>query len=374
MAVILSSSTRSSRALIEYLTTEQPDQRGERYVMASGVGGLMVSTAEQQMRAVRQRWGKDETVQRQRPDGSTVLQPQYLQAYHLIQSFDLDELDPDDPEAWLRAQRLARAFVEDQFPGRQALIVTQRDGRTGCLHNHIALNSIETSTGRSLNSSLVTHSRLVQEHDRVLHQEGLVQREDLQQAASDSRERYQRGESARVRGRGENQRREQYEYTRYMQWESRQNSLASAGIDAVAEPEPFSVAVLKHRIEQAMHDPSAVDWNTFVAAGAAQGVEIAPHREKGQQITYGMYRQQPGGTVADPGPKQRRLCTTLGPEFGLEAVQRAWKKKQGQGQRNAAAPSQARQPAPKLSPKQEAERKLALLVPEEREKDTQPSW
>ena len=50
MAVIMASPTRSSAALVNYVLAEKKDQQGERYVMASGVGGLLVSVADKQMR------------------------------------------------------------------------------------------------------------------------------------------------------------------------------------------------------------------------------------------------------------------------------------------------------------------------------------
>lgn len=44
-------------------------------------------------------WGRDAQLQRQRPDGNSVVQEQYLQAYHLIQRLNLHEMKTNDPEA-----------------------------------------------------------------------------------------------------------------------------------------------------------------------------------------------------------------------------------------------------------------------------------
>lgn len=48
-----------------------------------------------------------------------------VQACCLIQSFSRDELDPDDPESWTKAQELGRALAEDRFPGSSG---SHRDG------------------------------------------------------------------------------------------------------------------------------------------------------------------------------------------------------------------------------------------------------
>ena len=58
-AVVVTSSTRNSAALIGYVLNDKKDQRGERYVVATGVNGALVDRAEAQFRDVRKRHGKD---------------------------------------------------------------------------------------------------------------------------------------------------------------------------------------------------------------------------------------------------------------------------------------------------------------------------
>ena len=323
MAVVVVSPTRSSAALNNYVLNDKKDQRGERYVMASGLGGLLVSLAEKQMRDVRKKYNKDKS-------GA------YVQAYHVIQSFGKDELEPDDPDSWLTAQKLGRALAEDRFPGRQVLVVTQRDGKTGCIHNHIVVNSVETKTGKSLNSSVVTHSRLVQEHDRVLVEQGFEQRADIKQAASDAKERFERGEPSRMRRKGETETRELRELQRYIVWEAECDIADELGV--ARNTEPFSVAVLKHSIAQALADPEATDWDSFVVAGRKHGVDIAQRGQKGRGISYGMLREQPDGSLAEPAPSDRRRSSSLGTGFLMDDVEEAL-------QRNSAARQQLTQAA-----------------------------
>lgn len=310
-AVVVASSTRNSAALIGYVLNDKKDQRGERYVVATGVNGALVDRAEAQFRDVRKRHGKDRA-------------GQYVQAYHVIQAFAKDgvgALDPENPDDWLKAHELGRALAKLKAPGREAIVVTQRDGKTGCLHNHIVINSVERETGRSYNSAWVTHSRLVQEHDELLADMGYVQRDDLRQAASDSKERFERGEAAVVRGTGERGNRDLRDYAKWLEWDAQRSVAADLGEEFTAT-EPFSQDVLVGRVREAVEDPASVDWDSFVEAGASRGVRISK-RGKKNTIRYGMVRSQ-GATTVEPTSHQTRRDETLGAEFTLESLEQKW--------------------------------------------------
>jgi hypothetical protein len=352
VAVVVVSPTRSSAALNNYVLNDKKDQKGERYVMASGLGGLLVSVAEKQMRDVRKKYNKD------KPGA-------YVQAYHVIQSFGKDELEPADPDSWLTAQKLGRALSEDRFPGRQVLVVTQRDGKTGCIHNHIVVNSVETKTGKSLNSSVVTHSRLVQEHDRVLVEQGFEQRADLKQAASDAKERFKLKEPSRMRRKGETDTRALRELQRYIVWETECDIADELGV--ARKSEPFSVAVLKHSITQALADPDASDWASFVAAGRKHGVDIAQRGQKGRGISYGMLREQPDGSLAEPTASDRRRSSSLGTGFLMDdvewALERNSRDQQQQAQAAVSPPTDDEAQADAQTPGASEPRQAALTVP-----------
>jgi len=307
--VVVASSTRSADALISYALEDKPDQRGERYVMASGVGGMLVSVAKHQMRDVRRKWAKD------KPGA-------FVQAYHVIQSFARDELDPEQPDSWMTAQKLGRALAEERFPGRQVLVVTQRDGRTGCVHNHLVANSIETKSGRSLNSAVVTHARLVEAHERVLDKQGFAQRADLKQAFSDAKERQERGEPSSLRRAGSNANSELREFQQHILWETDCDLADEFG--GPRKKEPFSLTVLRHSIEMTLEDPAVVDWDSFVEVGRSRGVQIEQRGKKGRGISYGMLREEPDGTRAEPAASDRRRCTTLGTAYEMGAVEAAF--------------------------------------------------
>lgn len=345
MAIVTASATRTVDALINYALNDKPDQQGERYVMASGVGGLLVSVAKQQMRDVRKKWGKD------KPGA-------FVHAYHVIESFAKGELDPDDPDSWMTAQRLGRALAEDRFPGRHVLVVTQRDGRSRCIHNHIIVSSIETKTGKSLNSSIVMHSRLVEAHERVLEAEGFEQRADLKQVFSDATERRERGEPSGLRRADSTQRSELREFQRYILWEA--NNEIANDFGAPHTPEPFSLTVLKSNIERTLADPTAVDWVSFVGVGRRHGVRIEQRGKKGRGISYGMLREQPDGTLAEPSASDRRRSSTLGTSFEMDAVERALARNDSAQQAGVvAAPvaASATQPSPAVAQNKPAQPK-----------------
>lgn len=307
MAVVMASSTRSADDLIRYVLEPKKDQRGERYVMASGTGGLLVSLARDQMRDVRERWGKS------KPGA-------YVQAYHVIQSFSArDELDPADPSDWMTAQDLGIALAEEAFAGRQVLVVTQRDGAGGCLHNHLVASSVNTKTGDSLNSSVVMHARLVETHEAVLEREGFDQRDDLKQAYTDALDRRDRGEPSRLRRAATKEQRALVEATRHAQWLAER---ATAKLGTARRIEPFSLLVLKHRIDSAVKARSTTDWATFVTNARTEGVMVELTDGGADQVSFGMMRRAHDSAFRAPTASDRRRGSTIGEDYTAAALER----------------------------------------------------
>ncbi|MEV7608523.1 relaxase/mobilization nuclease domain-containing protein [Microbacterium sp. NPDC089320] len=301
----MASSTRSADDLIRYVLEPKKDQRGERYVMASGTGGLLVSLAKDQMRDVREKWGKNQP-------GA------YVQAYHVIQSFSSnDELDPDDPSDWMTAQDLGVALAEEVFAGRQVLVVTQRDGAGGCLHNHLVASSVNTTTGDSLNSSAVMHARLVETHETVLEREGFDQSDDLKQAYTDALDRRVLGEPSRLRRAATKEQRALIEATRHAQWQAER---ATAEPGSALRLEPFSLLVLKHRIDTAVTARSTTDWVTFVTNAQTEGV-IVERAEEVDLVSFGMMRRMHDGSFRAPTASDRRRGSTIGEGYTATALE-----------------------------------------------------
>lgn len=309
-AIVVTSPTRNSARLVAYVLTEKKGQaRGDRFVAASGIHGAIPEFAEKQFRDNRKRWGKDgtRTVKVRWGTDATTGEPlyrdategAYVQAYHVIQSFARDgegALDPEDPQAWEEAHQLGQEFARELAGrGRRAIVVTQIDGTTGCVHNHIVIDSIDRTTGKSFASSNVKHKVLAGTHDALLAKHGYEQ----------VNERHSTGwrlqEKSEERG-----------LVKHREWLASDRS----GV------EPFSVAVLKDRIETVLGDTSYADFDGYAEALAKVGVQVEKRGEKGRGLTYEMLCEGPDGEYVRSSPSRRRRAGRLGRFAMLDEVEK----------------------------------------------------
>lgn len=65
-----------------------------------------------------------------------------VQVLRIIQSFSVNEFDPESREDILKANELGREFAKEYYDGRQSAIFTQIDGKSGLVHNHILVNDV----------------------------------------------------------------------------------------------------------------------------------------------------------------------------------------------------------------------------------------
>lgn len=358
MANISSQSTRASGRAGNYAKKDP---------VAISAIGAPVATFEEHLHANRVVHGKDGVRPVQMVDGEgapvvdekgapipardtagrIIYESRYVQAYALVESFGHDELDPDDPESWSKAQECGRAVVEGQFPGHMALISTEVNGRSGCVHNHIILDAINAETGKSLDTNRLTHARLAVEHDRILAEHGHIQREDMRraveeaqeqmaEAAAEVREKYDgrisesrlqrkitaaenkvtvRRTSTLTASEQREQRRTR-EYDRYMLNEQTRAAQTDIGLHPVAER--FSEIVLESRIRESLDDPRARTWETLEDVGRENGVMIA---RRGADVSYGMMLADSAGDLAEPARAHRRRGKGLGEGFRVEDVE-----------------------------------------------------
>lgn len=267
-------------------------------------------------------------------NGKTIYESKNVQAYSLVQSFGHDELDPSDPESWTRANTLGRAVAEERFPGHPVLVATEINGRSGCVHNHLIVGGVHPETGKSIDSNLVTHSRLALAHDQVLTANGFAQREDMariteaataevearRQAAmaeygfdelspSQQNRRLTTAEnSVRLEGQDTStahERREAKRRRELHRYEENEQDRAIAHELGITPPaEKFCEFELEGRIRNTMNDPRATSWESVVEIGRENLVTI-DQRGK-EDITYGMMLAQPDGTIAEPARSHRR--------------------------------------------------------------------
>lgn len=128
MAVTGISFTSSAARLCNYLLRgEAHDGSGERrYLLASGVG-VFPPTAARQFAVIRGVHGQ-RGVKRQ--------------AASVFQSFSEQEFNLSDPAAVELVHDLGLEFARRAFPGHPCLVVTQRDGKSGLLHNHVVVSGV----------------------------------------------------------------------------------------------------------------------------------------------------------------------------------------------------------------------------------------
>lgn len=285
--------------------------------------------------------------------GQIMYESEYVQAYPVVQSFGLDELDPDDPASWDEAQRRGRALAERIGDGRPALIATEVNGRTGCVHNHIIVGAVHPETGRSLRSDAVTHSRLSITHDRVLEELGVEQREDMRELTRQAEERMtearqqvideaekdlspnqlrKRIEAAEKQIRLERtddaptprqkqQDRLQREFERYELNE--QTRSAAEDLDAPGPKERFSEIELKGRVRETLADQRATDWQRLDRVGRERGVTITKYTKRSHDVSFGMMLADEDGVIQEPSNAHRRKGSRLGEGYRVEDVEAA---------------------------------------------------
>ena len=309
-AVVLASPSRTSAALHAYVSMENKGQKkGDRFVARSGLNGCIPEFAERQFRDNRKRFNKNgtrKTIVRHAHGETEVTEGQFVQAYHVIQSFARDgegALDPNDPDAWEKAHDLGMALAKELAgKSRLATVTTQIDGKTGCLHNHIVIDSIEKTTGRSFQSWNVKHKNLAQAHDELLASLGYEQRNTL----GKGKEVVEKSELRAL--------------AKHQAWEA-----SRVPGEPFAEDEPFSVAVLKSRVREALADGTFTTFDEFAEVAGQHGVQADERGQKHRGITYTMLREKEphGDDWRDTAPGDRRRASRLGADFMMAAVEAA---------------------------------------------------
>lgn len=326
----MASPTRTSSALDTYVNAEKKDQaEGERFVAASGINGAIPEFAERQRRDNRKRWNKNATRTVEKDD-KTVTEGQYVQAYHVIQSFARTgegALDPNDPNQWEKAHALGVEMAR-KVAGRTRLatVHTQIDGTSGCIHNHLIIDSIDKQTGRSFNSAWVKHKKLVATHDQMLTEHGYTQVVEYPDApGTKTAEKIEKSEHRAL--------------LKYRAWEA----------GGKQGEEPFSVAILKQRIRKALAETTFTSFEEFDELVLDRyNLDVDQRGGNSRGITYAMCMEDERGGL-NSYPSARRRASKLGKNFEMDVVLAAIERNQ-QLQRQAEIDRQ-HQAAPATAPK-----------------------
>lgn len=159
MAYTRITKTRSGKSAIRYALEESSHKEGMDRVLTASGSNLNPEFAKEQMQTTWEQFGK--------ADGDVV------QMYRIIQSFGLDELNPDNEEDVATANAIGQEFANEMYPDRQSLIVTQADGKGGKLHNHVLVNSVSFVDGRSLRGNAKEFVPIAEKTNEVMKRHGM---------------------------------------------------------------------------------------------------------------------------------------------------------------------------------------------------------
>ena len=105
-----------------------------------------------------------------------------VQAVHVIVSFGLDEVNPNDPELVRRAFDFVATMMTDLYPGVQMKLVGQADGAGKAFHVHVVQNAVVLErmevdgqvweAGRKMSGALTDIGRLRERADNFIKQHG----------------------------------------------------------------------------------------------------------------------------------------------------------------------------------------------------------
>lgn len=70
------------------------------------------------------------------------------QVIRVVQSFSINELNPDEPADILTANMIGQEFAQRYYPDRQAVVFTQTDGKSHLVHNHIIISDTDMTSSR----------------------------------------------------------------------------------------------------------------------------------------------------------------------------------------------------------------------------------
>ena len=70
------------------------------------------------------------------------------QVIRVVQSFSINELNPDEPEDILTANMIGQEFAQKYYPDRQAVVFTQSDGKSHLVHNHIIISDTDMTSSK----------------------------------------------------------------------------------------------------------------------------------------------------------------------------------------------------------------------------------
>lgn len=210
----------------------------------------------------------------------------------LIQSFALAEFLPGNPDDVQQANDLGWELAHRRYPRSRCLVITHTDGdgHDGCgakVHNHIVVINHDEETGRAITTQGKRHYDVALVNDELMLEAGL----SVVAPATKARDALED------------------------HWAGRRLAHGVA---------PFDVQ-LGDRIDEALAEPSATDWSSYVKVLKGAGVEVRTE-DRNVSRDPAVVRTMTGVTYVmldTTGPRtrtRRRMASKLSPEFMHQAV------------------------------------------------------
>lgn len=92
------------------------------------------------------------------------------QVIRVVQSFSINELNPDEPSDVLTASMIGQAFAHTYYPDRQAVVFTQTDGKSHLIHNHIIISDTDMTSSRGCDKQQYYQPTLAKWTDEIAGQ------------------------------------------------------------------------------------------------------------------------------------------------------------------------------------------------------------
>lgn len=177
MAVIKIQNTRNVVGAIRYLTKEASHDGVHARIGSVLTQNVSFKNADREMMHLLKKFGKTKNVQ----------------AYLAIQSFSVEELNPDVQSDLTLATAIGLETARKMWgEDRQIFVVTQADN--GIVHNHIVCCSPDIRYGKSLRGKQTNHKYAMEISDQVIEDYGV---ENLNSQKSEFREKQSMGEIKR---------------------------------------------------------------------------------------------------------------------------------------------------------------------------------
>lgn len=215
------------------------------------------------------------------------------QALMLMQSFSADELDPDDPRTPSIVADAAYALAKEVAPNSPCDVVVHLDSDGGHPHAHVTIANVDLVTGRAARDGGLPHWILKQANDKVMREMGLQVLEPAALAHDVNRAR------------------------------SRE-SAAELTVDELDKNTWREY--LADRVDDALQDPRAVDFDALCQVASEHGVSIKKKQSakdvaagRDPSVTFALVDEN--GDVRRSG-RSKAACTArrLGADYDWNAL------------------------------------------------------